>query len=224
MRQQAFEFRTWGGQRDRAGPKPGAPKRGSTPHRARPAHYHGHPVHITLRAKRRAPHLRAEVPFVTLRAAIAKASREAFRVLHFSVQHDHVHLIVEARDRYALSSGARGLAVRLARQLNGAIHRRGGLWGDRWNGRDLKTPREVRNALVYVLANHKKHLREEAEPVDGCSSAPWFDGFADVSPVYLDALAGGLDPPVRDAQTWLARVGWRRRGLVLASEGPARGR
>src|SRR5262249_38188006 len=103
-RQQAFEFRTWGGRRRRTGRGPLPPKRRSTPHRARPAHYHAHPVHITLRAKRRAPYLRAEVPFEALRAAIAKASREAFRVLHFSVQPDHVHLIVEARDRFALSS------------------------------------------------------------------------------------------------------------------------
>jgi REP element-mobilizing transposase RayT len=220
-RQQAFKFRAWGGRRDRGGRVPLPPKRRSTPHRARPAHYHGHPVHITLRAKRRAPYLRAEVPFEALRAAMAKASREAFRVLHFSVQPDHVHLIVEARDRFALSSGARGLAVRLARRLNAAVGRSGGLWGDRWNGRELKTPREVRHAIVYVLANAKKHVRELVEPVDRCSSAPWFDGFADVSPESLAALAGGLDPPVRAPQTWLGRVGWRRRGLVLAREGPA---
>jgi hypothetical protein len=136
------------------------------------------------------------------------------------MQPDHVHLIVEARDRYALSSGVRGLAVRLARRLNGAIGRSGGLWGDRWNGRDLKTPREVRHCIVYVLANAKKHVRERVEPIDSCSSAPWFDGFADVSPEYLAALAGGLDPPVRAPQSWLARVGWRRRGLVLACEAP----
>jgi hypothetical protein len=156
-----------------------------------------------------------------VREAIAKASRENFRVVHFSVQPDHVHLIVEARDRLALSSGARGLAVRIALGLNQALGRRGALWGDRWNGRDLKTPREVRHTIVYVLANAKKHVRELGEPVDPCSSAPWFDGFADVSPQHLAALSGGLDPPVSAPHTWLARVAWRRRGLVRASEAPA---
>jgi REP element-mobilizing transposase RayT len=220
-RQRAFEFRTWGGRRDGAGRKPRDPRRPCTPHRARPAHYHGHPVHITLRARRGAPSLRAERPFVTLREAVAMASREEFRVLHFSVQRDHVHLIVEARDRYALSSGARGLAVRLARRLNGAVRRRGALWGDRWNGRDLKTPREVRNALVYVLANFKKHLPGAPELLDACSSAAWFDGFVDVSAARLEVLRAGLDPPVRRARSWLGAIGWRRRGLVSARESPA---
>jgi REP element-mobilizing transposase RayT len=220
-RQQTLKFRTWGGPRDGAGRKPRDPERLSTPHCARTAHYHSHPVHITLRAQRRAPYLRAELAFLALRKGIAKASRENFRILHFSVQLDHVHLIVEAHDRHALSSGARGLAIRLARGLNGAVHRRGSLWGDRWNGRALKSPRDVRNTIVYVLANHKKHLREEAELLDACSSAAWFDGFADVAPERLTALAGGLDPPVQAPRSWLARLGWRRRGLVRAIEGPA---
>jgi hypothetical protein len=46
------------------------------------------------------------------------------------------------------------------------------------------------------------------------------DGFADVSGEYLAALGGGVDPPVRPPETWLARVAWRRRGLVRAGEGP----
>jgi REP element-mobilizing transposase RayT len=218
-RQLGIDFRTWGGRRAGAGRPARDPKRRSTPHRARPAHYHGHPVHLTLRAVRRAPHLRAERPFLALRAAIGAASREEFRVIHFSVQRDHVHLIVEARDREALSSGARGLAVRLARAVNRRIGRKGALWGDRWNGRDLKTPREVRNAIVYVLANFKKHERDAREVVDPCSSAPWFDGFADAP--TLDELRGGLDPPVRGGRTWLGAVGWRRvHGLVRVDETP----
>jgi hypothetical protein len=142
-------------------------------------------------------------------------------VLHFSVQPDHVHLIVEASDKHALSRGARGLAIRLARRLNGALGRRGALWGDRWNGRDLKTPRDVRNTIVYVLANWKKHVRDATGLFDGCSSAPWFDGFADVSPARLAALRVGVGPPVRAPRTWLAGAGWRRRGLVSAREVPS---
>jgi REP element-mobilizing transposase RayT len=213
-------FRTWGGRRDGAGRKPKA-GRVSTPHRARPAHYHGHPVHVTLRARRRAPFLRAERPFAALRVAISRASRPGFRVVHYSVQGNHVHLLVEARDRLALSSGARGLAIRLARQVNRAVGRSGSLWGDRWNGRALKTPREVRNTIVYVLANHKKHLRDAGD-LDDCSSAPWFDGFADVAPARLEAmrLEAGVEPPVVAPRTWLAAVGWRRRGLVRAGEAP----
>jgi REP element-mobilizing transposase RayT len=177
-------------------------------------------VHVTLRASRQAPYLRAQAPFDALRSAIRNASKDPFRVIHFSVQPDHVHLIVEASDKHALSAGMRGLAVRLARTLNSRLGRHGAVWGDRWHGRALKTPREVRNGIVYVIANFRKHVRDARGPVDLCSSAAWFDGFADARAAHLDALRSGADPPVRAARTWLASSGWRRLGLVSVRESP----
>ncbi len=105
-------------------------------------------------------------------------SRDDFRVVRHSVQRDHLHLIVEADDKKALSRGMRGLAIRCALAVNRALGRRGALWGDRYHASALRTPRMVRNALVYVLANAARHLRAVAG-LDPCSSAPWFDGFHD---------------------------------------------
>lgn len=140
-------------------------------------------------------------------------------MVHFSVQPDHVHLIIEAHDKDALSRGMRGLGIRVARRLNAALGRRGSLWGDRWNGRDLRTPREVRSCLVYVLMNFKKHVRD-ARGADACSSAPWFDGWRErVAPPAPPDLA--RDPPVRKPRTWLASHGWRRHGLLSQQERPA---
>ncbi|HEX7125604.1 MAG TPA: transposase [Thermodesulfobacteriota bacterium] len=112
--------------------------------------------------------------FAALREAIRLAQRErAFRICHFSVQSNHIHLLVEATDRQALSRGVQGLVIRMARAVNRALQQRGKVWGDRYHRRDLATPREVRNALVYVLNNFRKH---GAPPrvVDPCSSARWF--------------------------------------------------
>jgi hypothetical protein len=110
----------------------------------------------------------------------------------------------------------------VAKRLNAWLGRTGPLWGDRWHGRALKTPREVRNALVYVLANWRKHERDARGPVDECSSAPWFDGWRDASGPQLAALRtrAGPVPPVLRAESWLANVGWRRRGLVSVREAP----
>ena len=63
------------------------------------------------------PSLRAEGVFGALREGIRAASSDVFRVVHFSVQSDHVHLMVEAADKEALALGARGLVVRLARAI-----------------------------------------------------------------------------------------------------------
>jgi putative transposase len=139
---------------------------------------------------------------------------EAFRVVQFSVQNDHLHLIVEARDTDVLARGVQGLAIRLAKKINGALRVHGPVWADRFHARELTTPRAVRNALVYVLMNAKKHGMRTARGVDGFSSAPWFDGFARPPP----ASAGA--PPVRAPRTWLAGVGWRRGGLVRLGERP----
>jgi putative transposase len=135
-------------------------------------------------------------------------------VVHFSVQDNHLHLVVEATDAKTLSSGARGLSVRAARAVNRVLGRKGAVWGDRYHARPLCTPREVRHGLVYVLMNFKKHL-PGFRGLDPRSSAAWFDGFRDRAPV------GGLDPPpVQLARTWLASVGWRRHGLIAVSERP----
>jgi putative transposase len=198
------EPRTWGGRRKGAGRKPGP--RPLVRHRARPEHKRGHPVHVTFRAGRELPSLRASRCFIAVRDAIAAASGASFRVAHFSVQGDHVHLICEAPDRTALSAGIRGLAIRAARALNGALDRKGRVWADRHHRRPLATPRETRNALAYVLLNAQKHGRRISD-LDPLSSAAWFDGWRDRGPAPERA-------PVAAPRTWLLSTGWRRLGLL----------
>jgi len=104
--------------------------------------------------------LRSQFVFPTVVGAIAAANaRGRFQIVHYSVQADHLHLIVEARDRSALIEGMRGFSVSLTRRINRLLFRRGRLVATRWHGRALSSPRAVRRALVYVLANAKKTRR-----------------------------------------------------------------
>ena len=212
MKQLEIEFASWGGARDGAGRKR---RRGRpcVPHRPRERRLRAHPVHVTLRARRGLPPLREGVLFRAVRARIAAAHRDAFRVLHFSVQNDHVHLIVEAEDARALSRGVQGLAIRVARGVHGLLRTHGRMWADRFHSRELRTPRSVRNAIVYVLMNAKKHGALGPRGLDALSSAPWFDGLA-------RRVAARGDSPVRPPRTWLAATGWRRHGLVRLDEQP----
>src|SRR6266704_1507901 len=102
--------RTWGGRRAGAGRKRIAP-RPLVPHGVRPAHAERHPVHVTLRRRADLPSLRGSRLYRAVRGALSKSSKPCFRVLHFPVQGDHLHLIGEATDRMALSHGMRGLAI-----------------------------------------------------------------------------------------------------------------
>ena len=206
--------RTWGGRRAGAGRKPTAGRRRGVPHVARPPHHASYPLHVTLRTGPTIRCLRAARVFPSVRRVLAASSHDGFRVVHFSIQDDHLHLIVEAEDRAALTRGLRGLAVRLARAVNRALGRRGPVCSDRYHARPLTSPRAVRIALVYVLLNRRKHCAGE-RGLDPCSSAPWFNG-------WREAVAGPPGPPpVVGARTWLAAVGWRRHGLIdLDAERP----
>lgn len=197
-------------------------------HRERAAHVASHPVHVTLRAHGSVPWLRAQRIAPHVIRALGRASKESFRILHFSVQGNHVHLLVEADDRTALSRGLQGLSIRIARRINALLGRRGVFWGDRYHARPLRTPREVRQGLVYVLMNHKKHERAPGS-LDRLSSAHWFPGWHPSSARHLGQLPrplgpreeAAVGPPVQPAGTWLANFGWRRHGLLRADEAPA---
>jgi len=169
--------------------------------------------------------LRAKRTFRILERAFARArERNGLRLCHFSVQGNHVHLVVEARDAEALGRGMKGLSVRIARGLNRLMGRSGPVIADRYHARILRTPREVRHALAYVLKNLQHHARQWGRPVaeavlDPYASGRWFDGWRgglrDGGPGA--SSGGGLTgagPPVARAHTWLLRIGWRRHGLL----------
>ena len=207
-----------GGARVGAGRKRRAGGRRNTPHRARARHRAAEPVHVTMRA--RFGLLRRQRVARAVLGALRDSNRAEFRVVHYSVQANHVHLIVEAKDKAHLSAGMRGLAVRLARRVNRLLSARGKFWADRWHGNSLSSPRQVRNALVYVLQNHRKHAPADARSASGLdplSSATTFDGFTDSVPLALHKVG---PPCTVEATSWLLRIGWRRHGLIRSDEAP----
>ena len=126
------------------------------------------------------------------------------------MQYDHLHLVVEADDRTALSRGVQGLAVRIARALNRLMQRTGKVFADRFHDRVLRSPRQVRAALAYVLCNARKHQRAPAERgwLDPYSSARAFDGWRGLT---RDPVDRGV-VPVTEPRTWMLAIGWRRAG------------
>lgn len=214
-RQAVFRFGGRGGRRSGAGRKPTRAKAG-VPHCRRPVHHYRHPVHVTLRAVQDLPSLRSARIFPIVRRAISASCAVRFRVAHFSVQGNHVHLLVEAAGAHALARGMQGLEIRLAKAINRGLGRRGRVWSDRYHGRALRTPREVRCALVYVLLNGRKH-RVSGSGIDPCSSGAWFRE-------WEERTAAPPGPaPVAEPRTWLLRLGWRRNGPVSLDDRPARG-
>jgi hypothetical protein len=166
-----------------------------------------------MRAREGLPSFRNDALLQTaLREAIAHGHKSSFRVVHFSIQSNHLHLIVEASDTQALSRGMQAPGIRMVHAVHRALGTGGRVFSDRYHAHELQTPRETRNALLYVLQNWMKHGKGRG--CDPASSALWFDGWS-VSPSRCD------DPQiVAQPRTWLVTMGWRRHGLLRPGERP----
>lgn len=176
-------------------------------------------MHVTLRLEREVPSIRTKSCLKVLRAAFRDSGRERFRLVHFSVQRDHIHMIVEAADKAELSNGVRALEIRVARRLNAMLGRRGRFFAERYHAHVLATPTEARRALNYVLLNGRKHelargKRYAADLVDFYSSAILFTGWS--GPVRLSSPHGDGVIPIAPPGTWLLREGWSLQGGRLS--------
>ena len=231
--QQELAWRTHGGKRAGAGRKPNGPKAGM-PHTSRPRHTRSHPLHITIRVAGDIDSLRKRDMFLAIReATIVTAMREDFRIVHLSVQGTHLHLLVEADSKSAISRGMRGFQISAARQINAVMtartgeRRRGAVFPDRYHLRALTSPRAVRHALAYVLNNWRRHREDRGDrartwAVDPFSSGVGFHGWRERAgfptlfkpPPTYQGLATWLP------KTWLLREGWSRHGLVSTHEVP----
>jgi REP element-mobilizing transposase RayT len=206
-----FGFRTPSRRRKKPLGRP--KKRGSgVPHLPRSVHAR-FPLHVTLRVRPEVWQLRSRRCFRVLdkafRAACAKFDT---RLAHFSVQHNHIHMLVETADARALARAIQGMCIRMAKGLNRVMGRRTGtVFADRYHSRPLRTPTEVRRALVYVLCNGRKHLARLGHRltpgwIDEYASGAWFAGWT--APVTRPEG----DAPVMKPKTWLLTTGWRERG------------
>jgi REP element-mobilizing transposase RayT len=210
-----------GGRRKGAGRKPSGARAGVS-HHGRPAVTRHTPVHVTLRVLPHVWNLRSQRSLRVIESALAAAkARTTFRVVHFTLLGDHLHFIVEADGADALSTGMQGLTIRLAKGLNRMMGRRGKVFADRFHAHVLTSPSQVRNALAYVLLNHRSHRARAGEKVaagapDPFSSGRWFDGWKGRAPPDEPAVAVTSRPC-----TWLLSAGWRRRGLISVDEVPA---
>ena len=107
-----------------------------------------------------------------------------FRIVHISVQRTHIHLIVEAENRVALATGMQAFGISAARNINREISERTGkkrsgkVFADRYHARILKTPRQVRNTIAYVLNNWRHHGEDKLEIAKDWVLDPFSSGVA----------------------------------------------
>jgi len=149
--------------------------------------------------------LRTHRCFRALRRAFERGcERFGYRLVHFSVQGNHIHLIVEAPDAVQLGRAMKGLEVRMARALNRVMRLRGPVFADRYHAHLLPSPSEAANAVRYVLENWRVH---GLCPHGAAANEP---------DPYCSAGAQRRGPPlVAQPQWWMLCV-----GVTLADQRP----
>ena len=202
--QQDLPLPIWGGARRGAGRKRKSPRK-NVPHCTRKQFRRG-ALHVTMRLRREVWNLRSHRCFRALKRAFARGcERFGFRVVHFSVQGNHIHLIVEAPDAVALGRAMKGLEVRMARALNKVMSRSGPVFADRYHAHLLTAPREAFQAVRYVLENWAVHAAREQRPTP--------EG---VDPFCSECPHEG-PPLVTRAESWLLRTGVARAAQARAA-------
>jgi putative transposase len=196
---------------------------GEARHVVRPRVTGREPVHVTLRTVEDLRNLRNRHTCEAVRRALEVTYRRRdFRVCQLSVQQGHIHMIVEAKNQEALARGMQGLQIACAKRLNRILTRRNGfeckgqVFADRYHARVLRSPRQTRNALRYVLSNFRKHGCGRGRISDPYSTAETFDGWR--RPVRADLDGPLASAPVARPRSWLLTAGWRRAGLLDPAE------
>lgn len=176
---------------------------------------------MTLRFVDGVGRLRRRSQHAAIRKALARTAKPYCRIVHYSIQSHHMHLLVEADDRFALARGMIAFKTSCARRLNAVAARRGRAFADRYHARYLKTAAETRTALAYVMNNWRRHGEDRISPgwrIDPFSSAAVFDGWT--SSTVTDRVRRGRAPPVARARSWLLTLGWREYGAIHPREMP----
>ena len=198
--QLALKFRRRKRRRGKVGRPPNGDRAGVSHLRREELSRH-HAVHITLRTVAGLSGMRRQRVVAALEEAFRQARiRFGMRIVHYSIQGNHLHLLVEADDRAALAKGMQGLAIRVAKTLNRLFARAGRVWADRYHAHVLRSRRETANALRYLLGNFAKHARQW-----GKTAVQYADAFSSIR--FLGFAA--TDAPVASPRTWLLRIGWR---------------
>ena len=226
-----------GGKRDGAGRKRVAHTLGKgkkyEPHVKRTAIDPRHPQHVTLTVVGDIASLRTMDMYAAVKKAIVIANDDSFRIVHHSVQGNHIHLVVEAASKQTLAAGMKRFEISCAKRINAAMTRRigtkrkGQVFADRYHATPITNVRQLRNVLRYIMNNWRHHAQSTRNDVglydgrlDPYSSAIWFEGWKERTTKEIH-VPPDYDPPPRvEAKTWLLRQGWQKAPPISCWEIP----
>ena len=118
------------------------------------------PLHLTIKLNK--AQIQNKTILKHLKYAISRGRLQGLRIIHFSLEHDHVHLYAESDSNVILTKSMKALGVSFAKRLNNFFKSRGQVYKTRFHLRILRSASEVKNVINYILKNGIKHKKAKS--------------------------------------------------------------
>ncbi|MBP9682556.1 MAG: transposase [Bacteriovorax sp.] len=128
-------------------------------HTARPKITRFTALHLTIKVRSNKADIKSKKILKALHHAIKRARLKKLKVVHYTLEFNHLHLLIECESHQILHQGMQALGISLAKAINKIKLLKGSVYKHRYHFRRLATRRELKNALHYIFNNGKKHKR-----------------------------------------------------------------
>lgn len=88
-----------------------------------------------------------------------RARLKDLKIIHYTLEYNHIHLLVEAASNRVLHSGMQAFGISLAKGINRFKRLKGTVYKHRYHYRQISSPRDLKNVLHYIFHNGIKHKR-----------------------------------------------------------------
>jgi len=126
-------------------------------HTERPVLTKSASLHLTVKIKRIKADLKNKSILSILKKAILNTRKQGLRVIHYSLEFDHVHLLIEAENNLILAKGMQSFGVTFSKAINRLRKLKGGVYKHRYHFRRIVGARQLKNVLNYIFSNGVKH-------------------------------------------------------------------
>lgn len=128
-------------------------------HTVRPRIHKTTMLHLTIKVRENKADIKNKRILKLLHHAIKRARLQRLKVLHYTLEYNHVHLLVEATNNQILHKGMQAFGITFSKWINRLKLRKGTVYKHRYHFHALRSTRERKNALNYIFTNGVKHGR-----------------------------------------------------------------
>ncbi|MFA6238606.1 MAG: transposase [Bacteriovorax sp.] len=150
------------------------------------------PLHLTIKINKEKSGLRNKSIIKALHSSIKKARLIGLRVIHYTLEYDHVHLLIETESNVLLGKGMQSFGISFSKGINKIKGLKGQVFKTRYHFRKLKTPAEIKNAINYILGNSVKH-KQASSIITPYNSLPAIADFSRLYPGFERMIEDTID-------------------------------